>query len=341
MSILSNTEVVDRTASIAKVKSLPTLIGSLGVFGATQLVGSDSIQFDVQQDGSLYVLEDHLMGVQEKNSTTDTKYDIHTLPLMHQSVSKALTRQMLSGVRAFGQEGEEQLSRAIATELEKQSNHLDLTKEYLMASALIKNQVSSNVHGVVDFSSEFSISRPTEDLTDANLLGGLRSAMKKARSGVNGRGLVQGYTALVSEQMWEFLVTSNALSETYQNGQAFPNGNPLLLNIPELNGHSVFRWGNIDFILYDQTFQDRAGNVDQVLADDTGVMFPKVTGGSLGSFFAGPSSRIDFQSAPLAERYAYSQMGAKRQHVDVEAESNWLPLITAPGAVVDLSFTAA
>lgn len=343
MSIMNSTEVVDRTAAIQKVKRVPTLINSLGVFGSTQLVANDSIQFDVAQDGTLYVLQDHLMGVQEKNSTTDENYDIHTLPLMHQSVSKGLTRQMLAGVRSFDKDGEEQLNQAIAKELTKQSNSLDITKEYLLASALINNTVSSNVHGTVDFSTEFSINRPSEDLDNTaqgDLLKGLRSAMKKARSGLNGQGLAQGYTALVSEEMFDFLITSPDLYDAYQNGQAFPAGNPLLLNIPEIQGYSMFRWGNVDFILYDQTFSKRDGTVDQPLAASTGILFPKVTGGTLGQFFAGPNSRIDFQSSPLAERYAYTHMGAKRQHVDVESESNWLPLITAPGAVVDLTFTA-
>lgn len=338
---MNDSNVIDRSGAIAKVEQLPTLLRTLNVFGQVETVNSDAVQFDVQNDGNIYVLEDHLEGVMDKNHTEQDSYNIHTVPLNHYGISHTLTKRQLAGVKAFGSDAsEEQLAQAIVAELTKQSNHLDITKEYMFAQALIKNEVVSNVHGSLNYSTEFGISRPTEALdatAPGSLLAGLRSSMKKARQGINGRGMANGYTVLLSESMWDAVVNSDDLKQSYEYGQAFPNGNPLLLNTPELAGHSMFRWGNVDFILWDTVFPTRTAGTDAVMVDGEGIMFPKVTGGSLGRFFAGPSSQIDWQSQAVRERYAYQFMGEKGRHIDIESEASWQCLITMPGAVVDLS----
>ena len=73
--------------------------------------------------------------------------------------------------------------------------------------------------------------------------------------------------------MFEALLTSEDVKTAYQFSQG--NGNPLRNELGTVaNGYSMFRMGNVDFILYDDSFSNKAGVQVNVLAG-AGVLLPR------------------------------------------------------------------
>ncbi len=95
-------------------------------------------------------------------------------------------------------------------------------------------------------------------------------------------------------------------------------------------GYTVFRYGNIDFILYTDEFSSGSGAIT-ILADDEAVLFPRAT---LGNEWYGPVSKLSGIGASGAKRFASSYRDPKDRYVDVESEQNTLILTTQCAASV-------
>ena len=80
MSILNNTQVVDRTEAINLVKPVPQLISSLGLFKAAP-VATNVIQFDYKED-TFNILSDKQRNTVGKNVMTPESYQLHSLPIL-------------------------------------------------------------------------------------------------------------------------------------------------------------------------------------------------------------------------------------------------------------------
>ena len=78
MSILNNTQVVDRTEAINLIKPVPQLIGNLGLFKSAP-VASNVIQFDYKED-TFNILSDKQRNTAGKNTMAAESYRLHSLP---------------------------------------------------------------------------------------------------------------------------------------------------------------------------------------------------------------------------------------------------------------------
>jgi hypothetical protein len=97
-----------------------------------------------------------------------------------------------------------------------------------------------------------------------------------------------------------------------------------------MSGYTVFRYGNIDFVLYADEFTNGSGNVT-VLNPAQGVLFPRAT---LGNEWYGPVSKLSGIGASGAKRFASSYRDPKDRFVDIESEQNTLVLTTQCAASV-------
>jgi hypothetical protein len=329
--ILNNTQVLDQTTAIERIPFKPGLIGSLNLY-APEVVRTDAITFDVR-DNSLAILDDHLRNTAQKNSTEDAPYQIHTLAIPHYPIEKTIGREKLAGVRAFGKESEAIIAGAVASELEKQAETHDLHEEYLKALMTLNGVVATAHYGTIDMAAEFGVVRPTQALTPATLLADLRSAMAKSKAGLKTGGRTAGYVALVGADLFESILTSADVLAAYQFSQA--NGNPLRNELGTVsNGYSIFRFGVVDFVLYDDTFTTKTGTVIKPLADNAGVLVPRTT---IGRTFYGPASTLSGLGGVGSRRFAQTYRDPRDRFVAVESEQSTLVINQEFGATVALT----
>lgn len=334
MSILNNTQVVDRTEAISYVKPVPTLIGSLGLFKPAN-VGTNVIQFDVK-DTTFNILSDKQRNTTGKNVMPAAPYAIHTLPVPHYPIENSITYAELAGVRGFGVDTETSIEKAVADELEAQAQRHDIHNEYLRAAMLINGIIPNTYYGTINVATEFTVTRPTEVISlAAGVLTGMLSATNKSKKGYKGTAPIRGYVVLCGATFFNAIISSPEVKAAYAASQA--NGNPLRNELGvALDGYTVFRYGNVDFILYTDEFTDASGSVT-ILDAAQAVLFPRTV---IGAEWYGPVSKLSGIGASGAKRFASSYRDPKDRFVDVESEQNTLVLTTQFGATVLLSTTA-
>ena len=331
MAILNNTQVVDRTSAIERIPFKSGLIGALELYRVEQ-VRTDNITFDVREN-TFAVLDDHLRNVAQKNSTEDAPFKMHTLPVPHYPIVKTLGREKLAGVRGFDKESEQIIGQAIADELEKQAERHDLHEEYLKAQMTLNGRVVTANYGTIDMATEFGVTRPTQTIRTTNVLEDLQAGMAKSKKGLKTGGRVAGYVLFASPSLFTAIILSNDIKTAYQFSQA--NGNPLRNELGSVaNGYTMFRFGNVDVILYDDAFTDKAGTVLTVLAEGKGVLVPRT---KLGATVYAPASTLSGLGKVGSKRFAQTYRDAKDRYIEVESEQSTLVINEQFGATVEIS----
>ena len=331
MAILNNTQVVDRTSAIERIPFKSGLIGALELYRVEQ-VRTDNITFDVREN-TFAVLDDHLRNVAQKNSTEDAPFKMHTLPVPHYPIVKTLGREKLAGVRGFDKESEQIIGQAIADELEKQAERHDLHEEYLKAQMTLNGKVVTTNYGTVDMATEFGVTRPTQTIRATNVLEDLQAGMAKSKKGLKTGGRVAGYILFASPSLFNALILSADIKTAYQFSQA--NGNPLRNELGTVaNGYTMFRFGNVDVILYDDAFTDKEGKVLTVLAEGKGVLVPRT---KLGATVYAPASTLSGLGKVGSKRFAQTYRDAKDRYIEVESEQSTLVINEQFGATVEIS----
>ena len=331
MTIINNTQVVDRTEAIALVTPTPTLIGSMGFF-ATKPVASNVVTFDVKAD-TFNILADKQRNTTGKNVMPSNVFDAKYLPIPHYPIENSITYQELSGIRGFGIDTETSIETAVADELARQAERHDVHNEFLRASMLLNGQVVTTNFGTINVYTEFGVTRPTEAINMASgVLTGMLSATQKAKKGYKAGGQVRGYVAFCGATFFNTLINSAEVKAAYANSQA--NGNPLRNELGDvMAGYTVFRYGNVDFVLYTDEFTDGSGTVT-VLNPAQAVLVPRAV---IGSEWYGPVSKLSGIGASGAKRFASSYRDPKDRYIDVESEQNTLVLTTQAASSVLLT----
>lgn len=332
MAIINNSQYMDRTAAIEKVPFKPNLIGALGLF-REQPVGSDAITFDVRAN-SLFVLEDHLRNTDGKNALNPDKYDIHTMAIPHYPVETTISRNRLAGVRGFGKDAEQAIEGEVAKELVKHGEIHDEHYEYLRAMMVCQGVIATTYYGNISAAAEFGVVRPTKviDFADTvRLEAQLRAAQQTAKKGLTNGGRVQGWVILAGSQWFDKFVGHADVRE----GFAFKGESPLRNELGTVaNGYSVFRYGNVDVIMYDDQFTKKDGTVVTPLDPAKAVLLPRTV---LGSAFFGPVSKLSGVGSMGAKRFASSYRDPKDRYVEMESEQNTLVILEQLGATVELT----
>lgn len=332
--IIDNTKVVDQTKAIELIPVKPGLIGALGFYRG-EGVGTDAVTFDVKEN-SLAILDDKLRNVDNRNAMAPEQFDVHTLAIPHYPISNVIGREKLAGVRAFGKEAEQAIAVAVANELERQSQRHDLQEEFLKAQMLVNGRVVTSNFGTIDMATEFGVTRQTQVIDPAAALASIREAQRKAKDGLKTGGRAQGFIMLVGVEMFEALLTSEDVKTAYQFSNA--GGNPLRNELGSVaNGYTMFRLGNVDVVLYDDTFADKAGSAVSVLNSKEGVMVPRA---EIGRVFYGPASTLSGLGGFGSKRFATSYRDPKDRYIEVESEQSTLAINEQFAASVKLTLKA-
>jgi len=332
MAIRNNTQVQDMTTAIERVPFKPGLISSMGLYRGVS-VNADAVTFDVREN-SLAILDDHLRNVAQKNGMADREYDIHTLAIPSYPIVNSIGREKLAGLRGFGKEAQETVAAAVAEELERQAERHDVHYEYLASLMTMTGQIDTTHYGLINAATEFGVSRPTQSITDGSVAADLRAAQSKSKAGLMNGGRTQGYVVFAGADLFEAIVSSSDVATAWQFAQG-SQMNPLRNELGTVaSGYTMFRFGNTDIILYEDTFQDKEGNVITPLATDAGVMVPRT---ELGRAWFGPASTLSALGTPGSRRFAQTYRDPKDRYIEVESEQNVLLLAEQFGATVELS----
>lgn len=331
MAIINNSQVVDQSQAIERIPHKPGLITALGLYRDVT-VNTDAVTFDVRQN-SLHILDDHLRNVAQKNAMEPRKYDIHTLAIPHYPISNTIGREKLAGIRGFGKEAEMTVAAAVAEELERQAERHDVHEEYLKAAMTFSGTVDTNWFGDLNIATEWGIVRPTQALTPSTMLADIRAAQAKSKAGLTNGGRTRGYILFAGAGLFEAIISSEDVITAYQFSQA--GNNPLRNELGTVaNGYSMFRFGNVDIILYDDSFTRKDGTSVTVLAADAGVLVPRT---ELGRAFFGPASTLSGLGRNGSKRFARSYRDPKDRYIEVESEQSTLVIAEQFGATVALS----
>lgn len=333
MAIINNTQYVDRTGAITQIPFKPSLIGSLGLF-REETVGADAITFDVK-DNSLFVLADKVRNTDGKNALDPEQFDIHTLAIPHYPVETTISRNRLAGLRGFGSETEQAVEAEVAKELVRHAEIHDNHYEYLQALMVCQGKIDTTYYGSLDMATEFGVTRPTlaMDFADAqvDLHAKVREAQQKAKKGIKNGGRINGYVILAGVTWFNSFVGHPQVVESTMLVGDSPLRNEIGVTA---NGYSMYRFGNVDVVLYDDEFTTKAGAVVKPLADNKAVLIPRTV---LGSAFFGPVSKLSGIGAQGAKRFASSYRDPKDRFVEMESEQNTLVVMQEIGATVELS----
>ncbi|SPJ32696.1 major capsid protein [Kushneria phyllosphaerae] len=335
MALFNNNQIVDQTQSIQRIPNQPGLMGALGLY-RDSMVGNDVVVFDVR-DNSFHILEDKRRNVAQKNSTEERPYGRHLMEVPHYPIERTIGRERLAGVRQFGSDTEMTIAQAVAEELEQQSQNHDVTEEYLKAAMTIQGRYATTNFGTVDMADEFGVQRETEALATGDMLTGIRSAQRKAKNGLRNGGMTSGYIMLAGPELFEQILKEPDLLAAYQYSNSASN--PLRNELGTVGQHyQMLSWGNLNIIMYEDTFSPNDGEPVELLASDAGVLFPRTT---LGRCFFGPESTLTGLGAGGARRFARSFRDEHDRYVQVESEMNILPIAEQYGAVVDVTLGAS
>ena len=327
-------EVIDQTSAIERVPMKPGLIGALGLF-ADEVVATDAVSFDVR-DNQLGLLDDHLRNVDQKNGNEDEPFAVHTLAIPHYPIAKTIGREKLAGLRAFGQEGELLIAQAVAGELERQAERHDIQEEYLKAAMVLQGVVVTNNYGTINMATEFGVTRPTVNIGTADSVAAkLREATNTSKGALRTGGRVAGYVLFAGVELFERILTSSDVAQAYAHTGS--GSNPLLNELGSVaSGYTSFRFGNVDVVLYDDTFTNKAGQAVSVLDSNKGVLVPRTR---IGRTFYGPSSTLSGLGKFGSKRFAQSYRDPKDRYVEVESEQSTLVINEQYGATVLVTFT--
>ena len=200
----------------------------------------------------------------------------------------------------------------------------------------LNGRVVTANYGTIDMATEFGVSRPTQTIRATNVLEDLQAGMAKSKKGLKTGGRVAGYVLFASPSLFNALILSADIKTAYQFSQA--NGNPLRNELGTVaNGYTMFRFGNVDVILYDDAFTDKAGTVLTVLAEGKGVLVPRT---KLGATVYAPASTLSGLGKVGSKRFAQTYRDAKDRYIEVESEQSTLVINEQFGATVEISIGA-
>lgn len=320
--------VVSLTAAINKIPHKPGQVGSLGIF-EERGVATTSVAIE-EKDGVLYLVPNTKRGAPAKQNETSRR-KARSLVIPHLPAEDRITADEVQGVRAFGTTDQLQSVQQVVNErMLTMSNSLDVTIEHLMLGAIKGTILDSDGSTVIyNLFTEFGVSQAAEvdfDLDNANPADGV---LRKTCAGVLrtistnlGNATIRGAHAFCGSTFFDQLVAHPEVRETYLN-QA---------QAAELRGGYYgerVTFGGITF----EEYRGSIGGTDFIAATKCHI-FPVGVPGLFKLYF-GPADYVETVNTIGLPKYMKQAADTRfNKYVDLEAQSNPLPICTRPKALI-------
>lgn len=247
--------LVTMTEKVEKLPTVPTFLGSLGLFGEGEGVPTDIVSIE-QKGMTLELIPTSLRGTEPPMGKTDKRALRHfSIPRVAKS-DQVFARE-IQGVREFGTESQLMTAmRLIAQKQTKLKTEYDLTMEFHRLGALQGILLDADGSVIYNFFNEFGISQPVEidfDLDNANPASGALSlkiaAAKRAAIRALGGAYVPGVTRflwLCGDTFYDQFKVHPEVRETYKNWEA-------AANLRNASVFDTFRFGEMEWHNYQGT----------------------------------------------------------------------------------------
>jgi hypothetical protein len=320
--------VLTLTDAINKVPFKPGQVMGLGLF---QEIGIKTTSVLIEEkDGILYLIPNTPRGAGAKQNETG-KRKARSLVLTHLPAEDRILADEVQGVRAFGSESElEGVQSVVDDRMETMSNSLDVTLEHLALGA-VKGQIldSDGSTVIYDLFTEFGVSQDTEidfDLDNNNpVVGVLRKQCAKVLRAISknlGAATVRSAHAFCGEAFFDDLIKHPEVRATYLQQQ----------EAGQLRGGYYaerFQFGGIVW----EEYRGSIGGTDFINVDKCHIFPVGVPG--LFKMYYGPADYIETVNTIGLPKYMKTAADSRfNKFVDLEAQSNPLPLCTRPKALI-------
>lgn len=317
------------TASVNLLDFLPQLIGGSGIF-TPQPVATTTVWIEERDDVLALVPNTPRGAPPDAMDNSARRRNARQLALTHLPKRDAIIADELQNVRAFGSESEaETVMRVVNQRMEFLRRDIELTWENLMLGAIKGTILDADGSTVIyDLFSEFGVSQEAEvdfDLDAASPAAGalrtvctttIRTMLRNLKGGVGPNVRIVG---LCSDTFWDDLIAHSEVRETYLNWAA----------AADLRGGAAFggmTYGGIEWFNYRGT--DDASTV--TVAADKCHLFPANIPGLFPMYY-GPADTVDYVNTMGLPFYAMQSVEPRwRKQVDIEVQSNPLPICTQP-----------
>lgn len=247
--------LVNMTTAVQKLPTVPTFLGSLGLFGTGEGVTTNIVSIE-QKGQTLEIIETTPRGSPIPMGSTD-KASLRHFSIPRIAKGDQIFAAQVQGVRAFGTESELQtVAQVVSQKQQKLDTELALTMEYHRLGAIQGILLDKDGSTLYNYFDEFNITPPTEidfDLDAVNPVEGV--LLTKIRNSVKRpliRALGASWTPMCSiiglcgDTFYDQFTTHNDVRVTYKNWQAAES-------LRSADVFSSFRFGEIDWVNYQGT----------------------------------------------------------------------------------------
>ena len=314
--------------AINKIPFRPGQVGQLGLFTPVPI---STVHVDIEEINGVL----KLLPTKERNAPatpyTTQKRTLRSLRVPHVPHGDRIGADEIQGVRAFGTENQLQTIQTVVNDhLTNMGWNHDVTLEHLMIGAVKGEILDADGSTILfDLFSSFGVSQHTEidfDLDNASpAKGALRKACHDVKRKIQdelGGVVLPGIHCLCSSQFFDDLVSHTEAATAYER---FLNGEILRTGLARKR-----------FEIFDITFEEYRGTVNGVsfIPDNKAHFFPVGVPGLFKVYFA-PANYMETVNTLGRPRYAKLAPDTKfNKYVEVETQSNPLPLCTRPRTLI-------
>lgn len=320
--------VLTLTDAINKVPYVPGQVMGLGLFQEVP-VATTAVMIE-EKDGVLYLVPNTPRGAAGKRNET-SKRKARSLVIPHLPAEDRILADEIQGVRAFGSDNQLETVQAVVDgRMVSMSQSLDATTEHLALGA-VKGQIldADGSTVIYDLFTEFGVSQATEvdfDLDNASPTAGvLRQACAKVLRTIStnlGAATVRSAHAFCGSAFFDDLIAHKEVRETYLAQQ----------EAAQLRGTYYgerFMFGGIVW----EEYRGSVGGVDFIHTDKCHIFPVGVPG--LFKLYYGPADYIETVNTLGLPKYMKQSADTRfNKFVELEAQSNPLPLCTQPKALI-------
>lgn len=324
---------VELTNSINLIGHVPGFLGNLGLF-TYRPVSVPDLFVEERGDKLVIIPNRPRGGVPQPLQATGTnrRRVARSFRVTHLPQNDFIPADEILGVRAFGSQSElEVVGQKVNERFEMMRRNVELTWENLMLGC-VKGTIldSDGTTTIYNLFTEFNVTQETEidfDLDAASpASGALRKkcddATRKITRNAKGANANLRIIGICGDAFWDDLVAHSEVRNTYLNW----------VQAQDLRMGTAFRtmmFGGIDWYNYRGTDD----NTTLLVNTDKCHLFPLGVPGLFDMYFA-PANKTAFVNTLGLPLYAFQYLHPKDEGVDLEVQSNPLPLCTQPLVLV-------